>query len=115
MGKRKTSVHALSVSSAEAFSGAGYCELLLPAPLAGPVLRAFYCRYHYLGRYVVALAMSPEHRSKAAASLKLATARKSSDAPSSNCAPVARLPGVVAIEIARALGVAIGDQQAEGN
>eukprot|EP00927_Polykrikos_kofoidii_P045761 TRINITY_DN39869_c0_g1_i1.p1 TRINITY_DN39869_c0_g1~~TRINITY_DN39869_c0_g1_i1.p1 ORF type:complete len:676 (-),score=85.50 TRINITY_DN39869_c0_g1_i1:327-2282(-) len=35
------------------------CLLRLP-PLAGPLIRALHCRYHYIGRYIVALAFALE-------------------------------------------------------
>lgn len=37
-------------------------EMLTWPPLAGPVMRTLYCRYHYLGRYVVALAQAWERK-----------------------------------------------------
>ncbi|CAE8685728.1 unnamed protein product [Polarella glacialis] len=37
-------------------------ELLGSEALAGPVLRALYCRYHYLGRFFVRLAMTLERQ-----------------------------------------------------
>jgi len=44
-------------------------ELLLLPPLAGPVIRALYCRCHYLGRYVVALSRMLERQREAAQAL----------------------------------------------
>lgn len=36
------------------------CSLLKLPPLVGPLMRALYCRYHYVGKYVIALAAAVE-------------------------------------------------------
>jgi trimethylguanosine synthase len=61
----------------EGEGGATWHGLLGLPPLAGPLIRALYCRHHYLGRYVVALAMAVE-RDCAAAGTAAAASRAAS-------------------------------------
>jgi len=89
------------------------CQLLVPAPLAGPVLRALYCRHHYVGRYVVALAMTMERQSRTLSTSSKAPCRTAAKASRRHA--LAATSASAATEVARALIATLASQQMDND
>lgn len=67
IGRKKTDIrrpqaacHQAAVAKSAGGGGEGPFHNLPPLELAGPLIRALYCRFHYVGRYAVAVALTLE-------------------------------------------------------